>query len=75
MPDTPDRDHSAEAESISERDASAKSDGPLRIFSEQLGIDFDAVVERAKKWAAENPLPSDLGPEPFNVGRPRPPVD
>jgi hypothetical protein len=52
-----------------------KSDGPLRIYAERLGVDFDAVVERARKWVAENPLPPDLGPEPFNVGKPRPPVD
>ncbi len=59
------------------RDAAepAETDGPLRIFSEQLGVDFDAVVERAKQWVAQNPLPPDLGPEPFNVGKPRPPVD
>jgi hypothetical protein len=50
------------------------SDGTLRIFSERLGVDYDAVVERAKKWVAENPLPADLGPEPFNVGKPRPPT-
>lgn len=50
-------------------------DGPLRQFSEQLGVDFDAVVERAKQWQLENPLPDDLGPEPFNVGKPRPPID
>lgn len=53
----------------------AVPDGALRVFSEQLGIDFDAVVERAKEWAATNPMPADLGPEPFNVGKPRPPVD
>ncbi|GAC1311750.1 MAG: hypothetical protein NVS2B3_13230 [Vulcanimicrobiaceae bacterium] len=51
------------------------ADGPLRIFAEQLGVDFDAVVERAKKWSAENPMPDDLGPEPFNVGKPRAPID
>lgn len=56
-------------------DADPETDGALRVFSEQLGIDFDAVVERAKKWSAENPIPEDLGPEPFNVGKPRPPVD
>ena len=72
MSGTSDRDHSGEAEPV---DAAIESDGPLRIFSEQLGIDYDAVVERAKKWVAENPLPADLGPEPFNVGKPRPPVD
>ena len=53
----------------------ADADGPLRIFAEQLGVDFDAVVERAKKWSAENPMPADLGPEPFNVGKPRAPID
>ncbi|GAC1442444.1 MAG: hypothetical protein NVS3B17_06210 [Vulcanimicrobiaceae bacterium] len=52
-----------------------EDDGALRVYSEQLGIDFDSVVERAKRWRAENPLPSDIGPEPFNVGKPRPPVD
>ena len=50
-------------------------DGPLRIYSERLGLDYDALVERAKKWTAENPLPSDLGPEPWNVGKPRPPSE
>lgn len=61
-----------------DRDASddvPETDGSLREISEQFGIDFDAVVERAKKWSAENPLPPDLGPEPFNVGKPRPPAD
>ncbi len=51
------------------------SDQTLRTFSERLGVDYDAVVERAKKWVAENALPSDLGPEPFNVGKRRPPID
>ena len=73
MPETPDRDHSAEADPANAEPM--KSDGALRVFSEQLGIDYDAVVERAKKWVAENPLPDDLGPEPFNVGKPRPPID
>ncbi len=59
----------------SDTDFSADEDGPLRQYSERLGLDYDAVVERAKKWAAENPLPSDLGPEPFNVGKPRPPSE
>lgn len=68
MTDIPRNDSKAE-------DAEPKEDGALRVFSEQLGIDFDAVVERAKTWAAENPLPADLGPEPFNVGKPRPPAD
>ena len=73
MPETPDRDPSAE---VNPPDAQPiKSDGSLRVFSEQLGIDYDAVVERAKQWVADNPLPDDLGPEPFNVGKPRPPVD
>jgi len=52
-----------------------ETDGTLREFSERLGLDYDAVVERAKRWVAENPIPADLGPEPFNVGKPRPPVD
>lgn len=56
-------------------DDPTETDGPLRIFSERLGIDYDAVVERAKKWAEENPIPADLGPEPFNVGKPRPPSE
>ncbi len=51
------------------------TDGPLRHFSEMFGIDFDAVVKRAEAWSAEHPMPADLGPEPFNVGKPRPPVD
>jgi hypothetical protein len=70
MSESTGNDDSAEAQ-----EPDAKSDGPLRIFSEHLGVDYDAVVERAKKWAAENPLPADLGPEPFNVGKPRPPID
>ena len=73
MPDTPDPTGSNEADRIAENPA--ETDGPLRIFSEQLGIDYDSVVERAKRWVAENPIPADLGPEPFNVGKPRPPVD
>ena len=56
-------------------DASNDEDGPLRQYSERLGLNYDALVERAKKWTAENPLPSDLGPEPFNVGKPRPPSE
>ena len=56
-------------------DASPDEDGPLRLYSERLGLNYDALVERAKKWTAENPLPSDLGPEPFNVGKPRPPSE
>ncbi len=69
MPDTPDRDGSdGDPDEL-------ESDGPLRIYSEQLGVDYDAVVKRAKEWVAKNPLPADLGPEPFNVGKPRPPVD
>jgi hypothetical protein len=71
MPDLPD-DHPASTDPL---DPQAVEDGPLRIFSEQLGVDFDEVVRRAKQWVAKNPLPPDLGPEPFNVGRPRPPVD
>jgi hypothetical protein len=59
----------------SETSRDAEADGPLRQYSERLGLDYDALVERAKKWTAENPLPSDLGPEPFNVGKPRPPAD
>ena len=58
-----------------EEPAEPVEDGPLRAYSERLGIDYDAVVERAKRWVAENPLPADLGPEPFNVGKPRPPTD
>lgn len=61
--------------SDNERDDAANADGPLRQYSEQLGLDYDALVERAKKWVADNPLPSDLGPEPFNVGKPRPPSE
>jgi hypothetical protein len=59
----------------SETSRDAEADGPLRQYSERLGLDYDALVEHAKKWTAENPLPSDLGPEPFNVGKPRPPAD
>jgi hypothetical protein len=70
MSETPDRSDSTGGEPLD-----AKSDGPLRTYSEQLGVDFDAVVRRAKEWVAANPLPPDLGPEPFNVGKPRPPVD
>lgn len=65
MTDQPSNDNSRDAE----------ADGALRQYSERLGLDYDALVERAKRWTAENPLPSDLGPEPFNVGKPRPPVD
>lgn len=57
------------------RNDEAKTDGPLRDYSERLGLDYDALVERAKRWVADNPLPSDLGPEPFNVGKPRPPSE
>ena len=73
MPETPDRDHPPASDSTGAEPI--ESDGPLRIFSEQLGVDYDAVVQRAKAWVAENPLPDDLGPEPFNVGKPRPPID
>jgi hypothetical protein len=59
----------------SETSRDAEADGPLRQYSERLGLDYDALVEHAKKWTAENPLPSDLGPEPFNVVQPRPPAD
>lgn len=72
MSDTPDREHPHD---IRSGDGDSKSDGPLRLYSERLGIDYDAVVEQAKLWVAEHPLPADLGPEPFNVGKPRPPVD
>lgn len=68
VPDTPEN----EPESGS---APPNADRLLRTFSSQLGIDFDALVERAKEWTADNPPPADLGPEPFNVGQPRPPVD
>ncbi len=73
MPEIPDAGRSGSAPPP---DGEAlKSDGPLRIYAEALGVDFDAVLERAKQWVAEHPLPPDLGPEPFNVGKPRPPVD
>lgn len=72
MPDTP---GPTDPNTAAETEREPESDGPLRIFSENLGIDYDSVVERAKRWVAENPLPPDLGPEPFNVGKPRPPVD
>lgn len=55
--------------------AGVDPDGPLREYSERLGIDFDAVIGVVRKWSADNPMPSDLGPEPFNVGKPRPPID
>lgn len=73
MPETPDRDRADQSNST--RPESVETDGPLRLYSEQLGVNFDAVVARAKQWVSENPLPPDLGPEPFNVGKPRPPVD
>jgi hypothetical protein len=69
MSDTPDRTTGHDDP------ASEPSDGPLRIYAEHLGIDFDAVVAQAQRWVAEHPLPPDLGPEPFNVGPPRPPAD
>ncbi len=68
MPEQPREDRSPESEDV-------ETDGPLRIYAERLGIDFDAVVERAKNWLEEHPLPADVGPEPFNVGKPRQPVD
>jgi hypothetical protein len=75
MPESPDRDPVPQPHDAAAAAADVVPDGPLRIFSERLGVDFDAVVERAKTWVAQNPLPADLGPEPFNVGQPRPPVD
>lgn len=72
MPDTPDP---TDPNAAADPERVPESDGPLRMFSERLGLDYDSVVERAKRWVAENPLPPDLGPEPFNVGKPRPPVD
>ena len=62
-------------ESKSPDEAATDGDGPLREYSERMGIDFDAVIGVVRKWSVDNPFPKDLGPEPFNVGKPRPPVD